>query len=80
MTSCSLPVTTAREDEQHYDSHWEDDLTKAIRRTVSTSAGLPVSVQVVSVPFSEEKVLGLAKKIERHFQFHSKHPLPDLRA
>lgn len=63
MTSCSLPVTITREDEQYYDSYWEDDLTKAIRRTVSTAVGLPVSVQVVGMPFSEEKVLGLAKKI-----------------
>ena len=28
MPSCSLPVTITREDEQYYDSHWEDDLTK----------------------------------------------------
>jgi hypothetical protein len=53
MTSCSLPVTITRENEQYYDSHWEDDLTKAIRRTVSTAAGLPVNVQVVGLPFSE---------------------------
>jgi hypothetical protein len=78
MTSCSLPVTVTRENEQHYDSHWEDDFTKAICKTVKTSVGLPVSVQVVGMPFSEEKVLGLAKKIERHVQFRSKHPLPKL--
>jgi hypothetical protein len=78
MTSCSLPVTITRENEQYYDSHWEDNCAKTIRKIVSTSAGLPVSVQVVGMPFSEEKVLGLAKKIERHIQFHSKHPLPKL--
>jgi Asp-tRNA(Asn)/Glu-tRNA(Gln) amidotransferase A subunit family amidase len=78
MTSCSLPVTITREDEQYYESHWEDDFTTAIRGTVGTSAGLPVNIQVVGLPFSEEKVLGLSKKIESHFQFLKKHPLPSL--
>jgi Asp-tRNA(Asn)/Glu-tRNA(Gln) amidotransferase A subunit family amidase len=79
MTSCSLPVTVTREDEQYYESHWDDEFTKAIKNTVSSSAGLPVSVQVVGLPFSEEGVLGLSKKIETHFRFSERHPLPNIK-
>jgi Asp-tRNA(Asn)/Glu-tRNA(Gln) amidotransferase A subunit family amidase len=69
MVSCSLPVTVTREDEQYYESHWDDDFTKAIKKTVNTSAGLPINVQVIGMPFNEEKVLGLSRKIEKNFQF-----------
>ena len=42
------------------------------------SAGLPVGVQVIGMPFSEEKVLGVAKQLEGHFRFNEKHPLPKI--
>ena len=78
MSSCSIPVTVTREDEQFYESHWDDDITTVIKKTVSDSVGLPVNVQIVGLPFTEERVLGLAKKIEDHFQFLQKHPFPQL--
>ncbi len=78
MSSCSLPITVVREDEQHYDSHWEDDITNAIKGSVVDAANLPVNVQVVGLPFEEERVLGLSKRIEEHFQFYQKHPLPSI--
>lgn len=37
---------------------------------------MPVSIQVVGLPFQEEKVLGISKNIEKHFKFYEKHPLP----
>lgn len=33
-----------------------------------------MGIQVVGLPFNEEKVLGVSKKIEGHFQFNKKHP------
>jgi Asp-tRNA(Asn)/Glu-tRNA(Gln) amidotransferase A subunit family amidase len=70
MTVATTPVTVVREDEQRYDSVWDDDITKCIKKTVNDSAGLPVGVQVVGIPFQEELVLGLTKKIESHFKFY----------
>jgi hypothetical protein len=51
MSAVSLPVTVVRPDEQTYTSHWEDDITKAITTSVADSAGLPINVQVVGLPF-----------------------------
>ena len=76
MPVASTPVTVVREDEQRYESVWDDDISKAVKKSVVDSAGLPVSVQIVGVPFQEEKILGLAKRIESHFKFYQKHPLP----
>lgn len=78
MSACSLPVTVTRETEQFYDSQWDDDITAAIKKTVVDSAGLPVNVQIVALPHQEEKLLGLAKQVETHFQFYQHHPLPQL--
>jgi fatty acid amide hydrolase len=64
LPSCSLPVSIVREDELNYESKWDDEFTKAIRKTVSTSQGLPVNIQVIGLPFSEEGILGVAKVIE----------------
>jgi Asp-tRNA(Asn)/Glu-tRNA(Gln) amidotransferase A subunit family amidase len=44
-----------------------------LRRNVERSVGLPVGVQVIGLPFEEEKVLGLMKFIEREIQFNSKY-------
>ena len=45
-----------------------------MKESVKDSQGLPVGIQVVGLPFSEEKVLGVSKKIEAHFQFNKKYP------
>jgi Asp-tRNA(Asn)/Glu-tRNA(Gln) amidotransferase A subunit family amidase len=34
-----------------------------IKKSVVDSAGLPVGVQIVGLPFEEEKILGVAKRI-----------------
>lgn len=69
MSAATTPVTVVRQDEQHYESVWNDDITKVIQKSVLDSAGLPVGVQIVGLPFDEEKILGLAKRIERNFKF-----------
>jgi len=45
-------VSVVREDELNYESKWDDEFTKAIKRTVSTSQGLPINIQVIGLPFS----------------------------
>jgi Asp-tRNA(Asn)/Glu-tRNA(Gln) amidotransferase A subunit family amidase len=51
-------------------------VTDLIRHNLKDAQGMPVSIQVVGLPFHEERILGLSKKIERHFKFYEKHPLP----
>lgn len=64
MTTGALPITVVREDEQHYESKWDDDITAVLQQNAKETIGLPVGIQVVSLPFAEEKVLGLMKLIE----------------
>jgi fatty acid amide hydrolase len=76
VAAATTPVTVVRQDEQHYESVWNDDITKVVQKSVTDSAGLPIGVQIVGLPFDEEKILGLAKRIERNFKFYLNHPLP----
>lgn len=78
MASCSLPITVTRGDELHYESQWDDPVTELIRNNLKDAEGMPVSIQVVGLPFQEEQVLGLSKRIERHFRFGEKHPYPEV--
>lgn len=59
----STPVTVVRQDEQRYESKWDDDITKAVKKSVVDSEGLPVNIQVVGMPYQEEQILGLTKQI-----------------
>jgi fatty acid amide hydrolase len=40
------------------------------------SAGLPVSVQVVTLPYEEELCLNVMRQIEEAVQFRKNHPYP----
>ena len=76
MCVTSLPVTTTKENELHYESDYEDPVTELIRNNIKDATGMPISIQVVGMPFHEERVLGISKKIEKHFRFYEKNPLP----
>lgn len=78
MVSCSQPITITRENELTYESDWEDPVSELIRNNLKDAPGLPVGIQVVGLPFSEERVLGLSKRIEQHFKFYRNYPLPNL--
>jgi Asp-tRNA(Asn)/Glu-tRNA(Gln) amidotransferase A subunit family amidase len=69
MPAGALPVTLVREDEEHYESTYNDILTRALRQNVEGSAGLPVGVLVIGQPFGEEKVLSLMKSLEGPLDF-----------
>lgn len=57
-------------------SRHDDLIATALRRNAEGSAGLPVGVQVVGLPYEEERVLALMKVIDRQFQFGAKHQPP----
>lgn len=65
MPAGVIPVTTVREDEQHYETRHRDPTAKLSIDCVKGSAGLPVGVQIASLPFNDEKCLGLMKHIEQ---------------
>ena len=78
MCACSQPVAVVRNSELEYESEWADDVTTLIKNNLKDAAGMPVSVQVVGMPFQEERVLGLSRRIEQHFKFYKDHPLPEV--
>ena len=60
----AVPVTHVRADEQRYTSRWADKVSRTIAETMEGSAGLPVGVQVVGLPWHEETVVEVIKQIE----------------
>jgi len=52
-------------------------LTNEIRQVAQGSQGLPVGIQVVGLPYEEEKVLGFMSYLEKKVKFTEKHPYPE---
>ena len=61
---------------QTYQSDFKDSLTSDARKALEGSAGLPVGVQVVGLPYHEELVLRGMREIERGVGFAA--PMPQL--
>jgi Asp-tRNA(Asn)/Glu-tRNA(Gln) amidotransferase A subunit family amidase len=76
MAVGALPVTVVRENEQTYDTVHNDFVSTRLIGNASKSAGLPVGVQIVGLPYQEEKILGLMKAIDERIGFSKKHRLP----
>jgi fatty acid amide hydrolase len=65
-----VPITTVREDEQHYESQYTDRLTEELVATMHGSAGLPVGVQVVGLPWHDELVVDTMVSLEEKLIAH----------
>jgi Asp-tRNA(Asn)/Glu-tRNA(Gln) amidotransferase A subunit family amidase len=39
---------------------------------------MPVGIQVIALPFEDEKVLGFMKSLEKEVRFYERYPLPKL--
>ena len=66
-----VPVGTVKEGENYYKDEYNDLLTKACSSVMEHSQGLPYSIQVVGLPYRDEVVLNVMKRIEKAFNFHS---------
>ena len=65
MTVGAMPITLAREEEEVYESKHNDEIKTKLNETGKGSAGMPVGIQVVGLPFEDEKVLGFMKSLEK---------------
>lgn len=63
MTVGSLPVTVVEKGEERYECKYSDLYSRATQKNMEGTEGLPVGVQVISLPYYDEKVLGLMKVI-----------------
>ena len=60
----TIPVTRVREDEQFYESKYDDDLARNLAEMMAGSKDLPVGVQVVGLPWREEAVIATMKVLD----------------
>lgn len=73
----ALPITTIREDEQYYRF---EDLPKVQRDIMSAdahkemigSAGMPMSISIMTALYEDEKCLRVMKEIEKGVNFECK--------
>ena len=82
----AVPVTTVRDDEQCYYEHGsnedgaedklpvdqQDEYARLTRIVMKDSAGLPMSVNVMSCAYQDEVCLGVMKEVERVVNFQAK--------
>lgn len=69
----TVPVTTVQPDEQYYgdspDIKHTDFVDKQAATVMKDSAGLPMSVAVMTTAFEDEKCLRIMKEVERLVDF-----------
>lgn len=65
MVAGSLPVTVVKDNELRYESAINDMVTGELRQIAQQSLGLPVGIQVIGLPYHEERVLGLMSNLEK---------------
>eukprot|EP00755_Sulcionema_specki_P004984 Sspe_Gene.31503::Locus_15535_Transcript_2_4_Confidence_0.286_Length_1872::g.31503::m.31503/K15528/FAAH; fatty acid amide hydrolase len=61
----TVPVTYVKENEQEYTSKYRDMLTTDAKEDTKGSAGLPIGVQVVTLPFRDELCIKAMRDVER---------------
>lgn len=69
-----VPVGQVAMSEERYDEGPKDGMSRRAQQVMLGASGLPVALQVATLPFEDEKALGLMKVLEDIFGFH-KHPI-----
>ena len=57
----SVPMTTVHEDEQMYESKFDEPFERQIKETMKNSKGLPVGVQIIGMAYKDEEVMEVIK-------------------
>ena len=73
----ALPITTVREDEQHYRFEdlpkvQRDIMSQYVQQEMVGSVGLPMSISIMTSGFEDEKCLRVMKEIEKGVNFHAR--------
>lgn len=74
-----VPVTVVREGEDDYPleiSEHHDMMYRQTKKSIQGSVGMPVGVQVSTLPWKDEKCVGIMLDLEEQLQFRQRHPLP----
>ena len=74
-----VPVTVVKEGEDSYPqeiTEHHDMIYQHTKKSMQGSVGLPVGVQVSTLPWQDEKCVGIMLELEQQLQFRQKHPFP----
>ena len=67
----AIPICTVNKDEQSYDDPInKDKYTRKMKESLKATEGLPLGVQVTTLPYKEELCLNVMKQIENAIDFH----------
>ncbi len=75
----AVPVTLVKEGEDVFPKNmtkYHDLGFKKMNETLKGSVGMPVSVQLSTLPFEEEKCVAIMAQLEESIQFVKNHPYP----
>jgi len=75
----AVPVTVVKEGEDVYPksmSKYHDMTYQKMVETIKGSVGMPVSIQLTTLPFEEEKCVSIMAQLEETVDFVKKHPYP----
>jgi len=75
LPSGTLPITTIKQEEAHYgpeDCKHRDMFYQKAIDCMRGSEGLPVGVQVMTLPYEDEKCVAIMREIEKEVQFNSR--------
>ena len=75
----SLPVTRVTEGEDHYTEKTgaqQEELERKTAEDIKGSVGMPLNIQVATLPWEDEKCIAAMKLIEQAFPFYSQHKFP----
>ena len=69
-----VPVGQVKSSQTSYPAEFKDFIDSRGQTIMKEAEGLPVSIQIASLPWHDEKALGVMKQLEELYQFH-KYPL-----
>jgi Asp-tRNA(Asn)/Glu-tRNA(Gln) amidotransferase A subunit family amidase len=75
----AMPITVVKAGEDNYNPDVcpiKDSMTKAVSFNMQGSVGIPVGIQVATLPYQDEKCLNIMRQLEPEIGFYKKHPLP----
>ena len=59
-----MTVTRVQEDEQYYETKWDDEMAKSLKENAEGSAGLPVGVAITARAWQDEVVIQVMKDLQ----------------
>lgn len=60
-----------------YNSKYEDYITKKLKENCSTSKGMPVSIQVNTLPYQDERCLRIMQEVDKVFKYSENKEIQD---